>query len=83
MPNGNQALSVLLDEVDDLVRKEDQLDFSQCPVGFELPKGMFLMLKLQRAQLKQTQRSILGLGGFGALGGGLIVGIVEAVKFLT
>jgi len=64
MANGDQALSVILDEVDAVLAKEKTLDFSKCSVDASVPEAMFLLLKLQRYSLKNASRTnTLGIAG--------------------
>ena len=84
MANGDQAISVLLGEVDDLIRKESDLDPNTCPVGPECPRAMFLMLKLQRASLQQGRKTQFGVGvAGGGVGFGILYGIIEVAKALS
>ena len=63
-------MDVLLGQVDKLLTHEENIDCAACPVDKMMPKAVFLMLRMQRASLRQQTKKYRtaiagGVTGFG------------------
>lgn len=91
MSNGSDAEKYLLDEVDQHIKKKQEMavDFSKCPVGGDYAKdshvSQLLLLKMLRIQFERATTGQNGKNGI-VLGNGIQLtgwgGVAAAIAYL-